>query len=138
MPISRPPDKMRRRSCKLEGAAPFDGLGSRRCLVPSNAMCSAQEWNVIERVTKLLGILPGSFAVAKTMKAGAAIRQLSKALEKVIIETLVVRDEEPPACRMNGPMAGVALQLCCPWLQPTHSMQAPVVLQKSRTRGPRR
>ena len=52
--------------------------------------------NVIERVTKLLGILPGSFAVAKTMKAGAAIRQLSKALEKVIIETLVVRDEEPP------------------------------------------
>ena len=52
--------------------------------------------NVIERVTKLLGILPGCFAVAKTMKAGAAIRSLTKVLEKVVGATLVVRDEEPP------------------------------------------
>ncbi len=52
--------------------------------------------NVIERVTKLLGILPGCFAVAKTMKAGAAIRSLTKALETVLADALVVTNEEPP------------------------------------------
>ena len=52
--------------------------------------------NVIERVSKLLGIIPGSFAVAKTMKAGAAIQQLVRALERVMSDALVVRQGEPP------------------------------------------
>ena len=52
--------------------------------------------NVVERVGKLLGIIPGSFAVAKTMKAGAAIQQLVRSLERVMSQALVVRQDEPP------------------------------------------
>ena len=41
-------------------------------------------------------MLVGCFAVAKTMKAGAAVRQLVQRLERVVSATLIVRPEEPP------------------------------------------
>ena len=52
--------------------------------------------NIIERVTVLLGILPGCFAIAKTMKAGSAMRSLVKVLEQTVGRVLVIRAEEPP------------------------------------------
>ena len=52
--------------------------------------------NVIERATKLLGILPGCFAVAKTLKSGSLMRHVVKGLQKAMERRLVVLDDVPP------------------------------------------
>ena len=64
--------------------------------------------NVIERATKLLGILPGSYAVSKTIKQGNWMRQLGLQVQKVLAADLVIMREEPPGLQDEWAQARVA------------------------------
>ena len=52
--------------------------------------------NVIERATKLLGTLTGSYAVAKTLRSGAVVRKLTANVRSILAQKLVVVDQVPP------------------------------------------
>ena len=52
--------------------------------------------NVIERVTKLLGVLTGSFSVAKTLRSGSVVKRLAGHVRDVLAENLQVFDRVPP------------------------------------------
>ena len=52
--------------------------------------------NVVERCTKLLGILPGCYSVAKTMASGQSKKKLSDELRDVLAQRLVILEAEPP------------------------------------------
>ncbi|CAE7460837.1 unnamed protein product [Symbiodinium sp. CCMP2592] len=52
--------------------------------------------NVVERITKLLGILPGSYCVAKCTSKGKVFKDLREAVKQQIDKDLVVMSEEPP------------------------------------------
>lgn len=51
--------------------------------------------NVIERVTKLMGTLTGSYAVAKTLRSGPVVRKITGHVKKVLAQTLQVVDQIP-------------------------------------------
>ena len=51
--------------------------------------------NVIERVTKLLGVLTGSFAVAKTLRSGSVVKRLTGHVRDVLAERLQIFDRVP-------------------------------------------
>ena len=51
--------------------------------------------NVVERATKLLGILPGSFAVAKTLQKGKVMQKVSEKVKAMLARRLVVLDAVP-------------------------------------------
>lgn len=52
--------------------------------------------NVMERVTKLLGVLTGCFAVAKTLASGQVMRRLTAHVRDILQERLQVLDSTPP------------------------------------------
>ena len=52
--------------------------------------------NVVERVTKLLSILPGSYAVSKTLRSGFVVRKLTQCVRTVLAQKLQVLDQVPP------------------------------------------
>ena len=52
--------------------------------------------NVVERLTKLFGILPGSYCVAKCTSKGKVFKDLREAVKEQIDKDLVVMSEEPP------------------------------------------
>ena len=52
--------------------------------------------NVVERVTKLLGILPGCYCVAKVCSKGKQFKDLKEAVRKQLQRDLVVMEAEPP------------------------------------------
>ena len=76
--------------------------------------------NVIERATKHLGILPGSFCVSKSTRRGKFLQDLTKAVEKVLSENLVIMDAEPPglqAIQSNRSASGKATSWVGPWFR---------------------
>ena len=52
--------------------------------------------NVVQRATKLLGILPGSFAVSKTLRSGFVVRKLTGQVRSVMSRTFQIFDQVPP------------------------------------------
>eukprot|EP00438_Fugacium_kawagutii_P010278 Skav225675 [mRNA] locus=scaffold1924:366724:368019:- [translate_table: standard] len=52
--------------------------------------------NVIERVTKLLSVLTGCYAVAKTLRLGFIVRKLKQHVTDILKERLQILDEVPP------------------------------------------
>ena len=52
--------------------------------------------NVIERITKLLSLLPGTFAVSKTVRSGFVVRKLTEQVRSVLTQKLQVFDQVPP------------------------------------------
>ena len=52
--------------------------------------------NVIERVTKLLGVLTGSLSVAKTLRSGSVVKRHAGHVRDVLAENLQVFDRVPP------------------------------------------
>ena len=61
--------------------------------------------NVIERATKHLGILPGSFCVAKSTCRGKFLMDLKQAVRKVLAEKLVLMNAEPPGVQAERAVA---------------------------------
>lgn len=51
--------------------------------------------NVVERVTKFLSVLTGSFAVAKTLRSGFVVKRLACHVRDILREQLVVTDQVP-------------------------------------------
>ena len=70
-------------------------LDDRTLLLPFLCM-QHRTGNVVERVTKLLGVLTGSFAVAKTLQSGTVVKKLTKHVRDVLAERLQVLDRVPP------------------------------------------
>ena len=52
--------------------------------------------NVVERITKLLGILPGCYCIAKVCSKGKQFKDLKEAVRKQLQRDLVVMEAEPP------------------------------------------
>ena len=52
--------------------------------------------NVVERVTKLLSILPSSYSVSKTLRSGFVVRKLTQCVRTVLAQKLQVLDQVPP------------------------------------------
>ena len=76
-------------------------------LVPT--LCAQhRNGNVIERATKLLGILPGCFAVAKTMKQGSWMRTIGQHVQRILASRLVVMEEEPEGLQVEWARARVS------------------------------
>lgn len=61
--------------------------------------------NVIERATKHLGILPGSFCVSKSTRRGKFLNDLKESVRKVLTEKLVVMGAEPPGLQAEWAVA---------------------------------
>ena len=80
-------------------------------VVPQNvfvfpSLCAQhRNGNVIERATKHLGILPGSFCVAKSAGRGKFLNDLKAAVRKVLVEKLVIMDSEPPGLQAEWAVA---------------------------------
>ena len=53
--------------------------------------------NVVERVTKLLGVLTGSYAVSKTLRSGPVVRRVTQKVREVLSEKLQVMEDTPAA-----------------------------------------
>ena len=51
---------------------------------------------MVERITKLLGILPGSYCVAKCTSKGKVFKDLREAVKEQLDKDLLVLPEEPP------------------------------------------
>ena len=66
--------------------------------------------NVIERATKLLGILPGCFAVAKSMKQGSWMRSIGQHVQTVLADKLIVVPEEPVGLEEEWARSRVAVK----------------------------
>lgn len=69
--------------------------------------------NVIERVTKLLGILPGCFAIAKSMRQGSWMRTIGQKVQAVLASgpsRLVILQEEPEGLEEEWARARVAVR----------------------------
>ncbi|CAE7254752.1 unnamed protein product [Symbiodinium natans] len=64
--------------------------------------------NVIERATKLLGILPGCFAVSKTMIQGSWMRTIGKRVQEVLAARLIVMEEDPEGLQEEWARSRVA------------------------------
>lgn len=52
--------------------------------------------NVVERITKLLSVLTGCYAVAKTLRSGGVVRRLTAHVKSILSEELQVVDRVPP------------------------------------------
>ena len=52
--------------------------------------------NVVERITKLLSVLTGAYAVTKTLRSGAVVRRLTAYVKEVLSEKLLILDDVPP------------------------------------------
>lgn len=82
-----------------------------RAVVPRNvfvfpSLCAQhRNGNVIERATKHLGILPGSFCVAKSTGRGKFLMDLRNAVERTLANNLLVVDAEPPGLQAEWAMA---------------------------------
>lgn len=63
--------------------------------------------NVIERATKLMGTLTGSYAVAKTLRSGAIVRRLTQNVKRVLTQTLQVTDQVPAGLEEEWAMGQV-------------------------------
>ncbi|CAE7362190.1 unnamed protein product [Symbiodinium sp. CCMP2592] len=76
----------------------FCTLADFPCLLVTCDQASAniKNGNVVERITKLLGILPGSYCVAKCTSKGKVFKDLREAVKQQIDKDLVVMSEEHP------------------------------------------
>ena len=63
--------------------------------------------NVIERITKLLSLLPGTFAVSKTVRSGFVVKKLTEQVRLVMANKLQVFDEVPPGLQQEWAEAKV-------------------------------
>ena len=61
--------------------------------------------NVVERITKLLGILPGSYCVAKCANKGKLLKDLKGAVRAELQDQLLVLDSEPPGIQAEWSVA---------------------------------
>ncbi|CAJ1376127.1 unnamed protein product [Effrenium voratum] len=66
------------------------------CYLLPNLCAQHRNGNVVERVTKALGVLPGAFCVAKTLSRGQKMRSLIAAVKTALQGTLIVLPQEPP------------------------------------------
>ena len=66
--------------------------------------------NVIERATKLLGILPGCFAIAKSMRQGSWMRTIGQKVQAVLASKLVILQEEPEGLEEEWARARVGVR----------------------------
>ena len=63
--------------------------------------------NVVERITKLLGILPGSYCFAKCSSKGRMFKDLKEAVKKQVQQDLIVLDAEPPGLQAEWSLSRV-------------------------------
>ena len=61
--------------------------------------------NVVEQITKLLGILPGSYCWAKCSSKGNFLKDLKEAVKKQLEQDLVILIEEPPGVQAEWSQA---------------------------------
>ena len=76
--------------------------------------------NVVEQVTKLLGILPGSYCLAKCTSKGNFLKDLKEAVKKQLEQDSVILNEEPPGLQAESSQAkkqanGRLGLKCIPW-----------------------
>ena len=81
-----------------------DVLDRRTLLLPFLCL-QHRTGNVIERVTKLLGVLTGCFAVAKTLASGQVVKRLTTHVRDILQERLQVLDSAPPGLVGSGDWA---------------------------------
>ena len=77
---------------------------SQRFLLPM--LCAQhRNGNVVEQITKLLGILPGSYCWAKCSSKGNFLKDLKDAVKKQLEQDLVILIEEPPGVQAEWSQA---------------------------------
>ena len=72
-----------------------------KCFVLPMMCAQHRNGNVVEQVTKLLGILPGSYCLAKCSSKGAFFKSLREAVKKQLQQDLIVLDGVPPGLQVE-------------------------------------
>ena len=72
-----------------------------KCFVLPLMCAQHRNGNVVEQVTKLLGILPGSYCLAKCSSKGAFLKSLREAVKKQLEQDLIVLNGVPPGLQVE-------------------------------------